>query len=781
MKRTLSVLMTALALTAILTPMMVVAEEKSVTKSITVDMSWTHLDGDYSELDSEEYSILFKNQVESGGFWNRVVIHSYRSDMGYWYQPDESCNIGNFSGQCHVREFREGLHFTAYADAYGISLESDYEVDVTVRRAIGDDWRDMENLYYEDYYFDMGSWGDDEAGQIWENTTTEWWETGSPTSMTVGTSFTETSENWEEWTYVDLADNGSRTEDSGSEHWFEDISFEGLQELSMQFEGYNEADSSGSSPTTLSVLQVEVRNVTDGQNELVGLQLYSEWGGLAGIYLDAENATDLISMMMWNHQAGVIADADGDGCPDEEDAFPNDASECTDFDSDGIGDNADPDDDNDSWDDVTEYQCGTNQFDSDSVPEDYDADGECDGRDSDDDNDGWNDIIDEFPFDSSEWNDNDADGVGDNADLDDDNDGHSDIYEQDCGSDHLSGFSQPLDTDLDGQCDSLDSDDDGDGWNDNLDTFPLDPTEWMDSDADGQGNNADPDDDNDGWTDLKEGDCGTDSLDSSSQPEDLDEDSLCDAVDTDDDGDLWSDTVDAFPRDSNEWFDTDGDGIGNNADTDDDGDTWSDLSENTCDGDPLDLTITPTDTDDDGICDSMDPDLDGDGVINDDDAFPNDPLEYIDTDLDGIGDNSDTDDDGDGLSDIEEMNLGTDPLKRDTDDDSWADGFDKFPLDPLEWQDSDGDGVGDNSDVFPTFAIWQTTGDMIIALLVVLILIGLAAGGYFVATRSSPKKMTGIAQDQTHHFSTSTTNTQYTDDELLNAGWTQEQIDDYRQ
>ena len=45
-------------------------------------------------------------------------------------------------------------------------------------------------------------------------------------------------------------------------------------------------------------------------------------------------------------------------------------------------------------------------------------------------------------------------------------------------------------------------------------------------------------------------------------------------------------------------------------------------------------------------------DTDGDGVTNEFDAFPLDPLEALDTDLDGIGNNADSDDDGDGVVDI---------------------------------------------------------------------------------------------------------------------------------
>jgi len=44
-------------------------------------------------------------------------------------------------------------------------------------------------------------------------------------------------------------------------------------------------------------------------------------------------------------------------------------------------------------------------------------------------------------------------------------------------------------------------------------------------------------------------------------------------------------------------------------------------------------------------------DFDGDGIVDDQDAFPNDPNEWEDTDSDGIGNNADLDDDNDGAPD----------------------------------------------------------------------------------------------------------------------------------
>ena len=61
-------------------------------------------------------------------------------------------------------------------------------------------------------------------------------------------------------------------------------------------------------------------------------------------------------------------DLDNDGVPDELDLFPGDASEWRDSDEDGIGDEADDDDDNDGWSDAEEIRQGTDPYSSASIP-----------------------------------------------------------------------------------------------------------------------------------------------------------------------------------------------------------------------------------------------------------------------------------------------------------------------------------------------------------------------------------------------------------------------------
>ncbi len=108
-----------------------------------------------------------------------------------------------------------------------------------------------------------------------------------------------------------------------------------------------------------------------------------------------------------------------------------------------------------------------------------------------------------------------------------------------------------------------------------------------------------------------------------------------------------------------------------------------------------------SDIDGDDLPDDLDDDMDGDGVINSDDAFPEDSYDSEDNDGDGVGDNADMDDDNDGVNDTDDWAPLDDSEQLDTDGDGVGDNSDAFPDDANETDDGDSDGVGDNSDVFP--------------------------------------------------------------------------------
>ena len=496
----------------------------------------------------------------------------------------------------------------------------------------------------------------------------------------------------------------------------------------------------------------------------------------------------------------IDMDDDDDGVDDSDDDFPLDPNEQTDTDNDGVGDNGDDDDDGDGWTDADENTCGSDPLDSASRPTDTDGDLSCDAVDEDDDGDGVPDVDDAFPLDPNESVDTDNDGIGDNSDNDDDGDGFSDSTEISCLSDPLDRLSVPQDTDGDGQCDEEDNDDDGDGRSDAVDAFPLDPNEWDDLDSDGIGDNADvdddgdgyldnndefprdpsewddfdgdgigdnadEDDDGDGWTDAEEARCGTDQFSLWSVPDDFDDDHICDLEDSDDDNDGIEDVNDWFPFDSTEWDDTDRDGVGDHADYDDDGDGWADIDEPNCGSDPLDANSIPLDNDQDWLCDIIDIDDDNDQVQDVDDAFPLNGNEWIDTDGDGQGNNADIDDDNDDWTDNAEQMCGADSLSAnsmplDTDADGTCDAIDPdddgdgvpdvndiYPKDGSEWEDRNGDGLGDNAHPLSIIDHMKLNPGLT-AVVFILILAAIGATAAVVLVRKKGDEAATYADDQ---------------------------------
>lgn len=148
-------------------------------------------------------------------------------------------------------------------------------------------------------------------------------------------------------------------------------------------------------------------------------------------------------------------DTDGDGVPDDQDACPNDASQWSDVDGDGICDEVDDhcpgdanqwsDSDGDGHCDEVDDHCPGDA----SQWSDADGDGHCD------------EVDDDCPSDPNGWDDTNGDGLcngEDDSDGDGISNGEEEIYGADCA------ISNPLVADTD-----------GDGIGDNHDPYPRDP------------------------------------------------------------------------------------------------------------------------------------------------------------------------------------------------------------------------------------------------------------------------------------------------------------------
>jgi hypothetical protein len=451
--------------------------------------------------------------------------------------------------------------------------------------------------------------------------------------------------------------------------------------------------------------------------------------------------------------SGEWRDSDGDGYGDNSDSFPNNSSEWSDFDGDGYGDNSDdclgspgqswrdavgcPDSDYDGW------SNSVDAFDyDDSQWEDYDGDGYGDnpnGRMADDcpiefgnsyrdrygcldgdydgasdpDN-GWSlhDGADKWILDPTQWEDYDGDGYGDNnwagaTDPDScpyewgqsnqdrygcpdwDSDGWSDqgdaLYRipsqwldrdgDGYGDNKSAGAYQPDECQDDSGSSHLDRygclDSDGDGWSDsdsifwlphpqgNADALPNNPTQWQDTDRDNYGDNR------------SEGAIQPDSCPLISGTSTFDRFGCLDS-----DGDGWSNLNDFFDTDSTQWADSDYDGYGDNPD-----------------GDEPDSCLREWGSS------SIDRfgclDRDGDGWSDLNDYFLNDDTQHADSDGDGYGDDSLGNYPDGCVSDFGSSKIDLFGCP-DSDGDGWSDLNDKFPDDPLQWNDADDDGYGDN-------------------------------------------------------------------------------------
>lgn len=288
-------------------------------------------------------------------------------------------------------------------------------------------------------------------------------------------------------------------------------------------------------------------------------------------------------------------------------------------------------------------------------------------------------------------------------------------------------------------------DDDGDGLNNSVDQCPYGQMDWisdLETDFDGDGCrdiDEDEDDDNDGFLDIRENECLSNPLNSTSIPLDNDGTGECDALDDDDDNDGTLDVDDVFPFDSSESKDNDADGVGDNADYDDDNDSFLDSDEIRCLSDPYNPLSVPNDLDQDSLCDNLDSDDDGDDYSDALEAgCESDSMNATsipkDTDNDGNCNLLDNDDDNDGWLDLTEINclsdqLNSESMPSDLDEDGVCDEVDtdidgdgvnnsedSYPLDPKKSSDSVAGEQGDSSEITYIVAVAVVFGLLVVIL-----------------------------------------------------------------
>ena len=235
--------------------------------------------------------------------------------------------------------------------------------------------------------------------------------------------------------------------------------------------------------TNGNVFSIDVTNVNDEQE-------FSVQGEVVGFRSAAGAGVYVLTTFSTSSEVHLLdADRDGDGTVDGLDIFPDDATQDSDFDGDGFGDNPNGNNsdafpsDSTQWLDSDGDGYGDNPTGNnpDAFPQnpdqntDSDGDGYGDNR--------YADQGDKFTYDSTQWADTDGDGYGDNQEL---GATSPDACPNQSGESLLDRLG----------C----QDTDGDGWSDpgngedahpsgNADAFPMEPSQWRDTDGDGYGDN----------------------------------------------------------------------------------------------------------------------------------------------------------------------------------------------------------------------------------------------------------------------------------------------------
>lgn len=595
MSRAPTLLFVVLMLTALMLPFAAPAEvfeadraSRSGETSMVVENEWRFEEGDFIEFDGQTFGEMMRGGMEAEDGFDRVVLNSVQP-LRFSIMADTACNFNGIDEMCHVMAFSMGFNLTGYNDTEGwmVDMEMGNE-EITLIHPDLNGWEGKEVVQ------ETRMWMRDQAtGSLlfsdegWENETGTEQTLNPPTSITLGSNWTEEKHIVTSWTHTD-----SDGTESGNDETWENTTHEVTAMIQVDLPP-NEADMAAGD-VTLDALLIKV---WDDEGEFDNMMAMSEYRSPVRMYMGETTDGPKIEITAWRIAAQAFSDSDGDGVGDEVDLCPDTAAGAA-VDADGCAWEQ-RDDDGDGVMNP-EDQCEGHD---DSV--DTDDDGIIDGCDDiiDSDGDGVDDESDQCPG-ADDTIDVDADGIIDCLDtlIDSDDDGVSDENDLCPGEDDTIDVDED---DLPDACDSL-IDSDGDGVADAEDVCPG-ARDDLDIDEDGIADGCDDliDSDGDGVADYDDGCHGHD------DNVDVDADGIIDGcdplIDTDGDGvadenDLCPDTpthqVATFTGCSEGQIDTDDDGVM------DDVDICRNLPGGVYDSNPTDGC--PDDTDGDGLIDAED-------------------------------------------------------------------------------------------------------------------------------------------------------------------------------
>ncbi|RZD39143.1 MAG: hypothetical protein CXT71_05265 [Methanobacteriota archaeon] len=294
------------------------------------EMNYTFTPGDFVILSGAELGEEFRAEMENDSEFDSATLNWY-TNMNLEIQADGPCEIQTVMENCHIRTMDMAFNITAYNNSentkmiINISFESDIYDLVTYSGWSLEDSKTIANMWYgpqdgAPFYITKS----------WENETIESNETGVPAEIILGDNWTESDHSYIEyqshtefWIDPTMGGSGNETEDEAewTEEWT-NFTREAIQEITVNFDGYNEADTSGSGPSSLIGMKVQSWIKHDnGTSEFDDVFVVTDYG----LPIQIMNA----SILTYKYQAEFsgVTDSDTDGVMNSADLCPNTEAE----------------------------------------------------------------------------------------------------------------------------------------------------------------------------------------------------------------------------------------------------------------------------------------------------------------------------------------------------------------------------------------------------------------------------------------------------------------------
>ena len=294
------------------------------------DMNWTFTPGDYVIISGAEFGEEIRSEIENDSDFDVATLNWYK-DVRFETQADGPCEIQTVIENCHIQTMTLAINITAFNNSDNTKIIMNMSWDSkNSNPIIYSGWNLEESEGYQRIWYGPQDGDPFLVLTDWENETIESNMTGEPAEIIVGDNWTESEHSFikyegqtDSWSDPSMSGDGNQSESESdySEEWT-NYSIEAVQEITIDFAGYNEANTSGSGPSSITGLEVKSWIIHDnGSTEVDGVFATTTYG----MPIQFED----VNLLTYKYQAEYLGqtDSDADGVMDDADICPNTETE----------------------------------------------------------------------------------------------------------------------------------------------------------------------------------------------------------------------------------------------------------------------------------------------------------------------------------------------------------------------------------------------------------------------------------------------------------------------